>query len=144
MAQVEAVCTSEKKGIVKKEQPSVLFKEKWGIEGDAHGGDWHRQVSLLAAESIDLVKEVLPSLKKGAFAENIITRGIDLAKLGIGDKLQIGDSVIIQITQIGKECHNSGCAIKKATGDCIMPREGLFSKVVSGGAVVPGDGIVKL
>ncbi len=102
MAQVEAVCTSEKKGIVKKEQPSVLFKENWGIEGDAHGGDWHRQVSLLAAESIDLVKEVLPSLKKGAFAENIITRGIDLAKLGIGDKLQIGDSVIIQITQIGK------------------------------------------
>ena len=144
MAQVEAVCTSEKKGIVKREQPSVVFKENWGIEGDAHGGDWHRQVSLLAAESIDLVKEVLPSLKKGAFAENIITRGIDLAKLGIGDELQIGDSVIIQITQIGKECHNSGCAIKKATGDCIMPREGIFSKVISGGAVVPGDGIIKL
>lgn len=144
MAQVEAVCTSEKKGIVKKEQASVLFRENWGIEGDAHGGDWHRQVSLLAAESIDLVKEVLPSLKKGAFAENIITRGIDLAKIGIGDKLQIGDSVIIQITQIGKECHNSGCAIKKATGDCIMPREGIFSKVISGGAVVPGDKIVKL
>lgn len=144
MAQVEAVCTSEKKGIVKKEQASVLFRENWGIEGDAHGGDWHRQVSLLAAESIDLVKEVLPSLKKGAFAENIITRGIDLAKIGIGDKLQIGDSVIIQITQIGKECHNSGCAIKKATGDCIMPREGIFSKVISGGAVAPGDKIVKL
>ena len=144
MAQVEAVCTSEKKGIVKKEQASVLFRENWGIEGDAHGGDWHRQVSLLAAESIDLVKEVLPSLEKGAFAENIITRGIDLAKIGIGDKLQIGDSVIIQITQIGKECHNSGCAIKKATGDCIMPREGIFSKVISGGAVVPGDKIVKL
>ncbi len=144
MAQVEAVCTSEKKGIVKREQPSVLFRETWGIEGDAHGGDWHRQVSLLAAESIDLVKEVLPSLKKGAFAENIITRGIDLAKIGIGDKLQIGDSVILQITQIGKECHNSGCAIKKATGDCIMPKEGIFSKVISGGAVVPGDKIVKL
>jgi MOSC domain-containing protein YiiM len=144
MAQVEAVCTSEKKGIVKKEQASVLFRENWGIEGDAHGGDWHRQVSLLAAESIDLVKEVLPSLEKGAFAENIITRGIDLAKIGIGDKLQIGDSVIIQVTQIGKECHNSGCAIKKATGDCIMPREGIFSKVISGGAVVPGDKIVKL
>jgi MOSC domain-containing protein YiiM len=144
MAQVEAICTSEKKGIVKREQSSVLFRENWGIEGDAHGGDWHRQVSLLAAESIDLVKEVLPSLKKGAFAENIITRGIDLAKIGIGDKLQIGDSVIIQITQIGKECHNSSCAIKKATGDCIMPREGIFSKVISGGAVVPGDKIVKL
>ncbi len=144
MAKVEAVCTSKKKGIVKKEQPSVLFKEAWGIEGDAHGGDWHRQVSLLAAESIELVKEVLPSLKKGAFAENIITRGIDLAKLGIGDKLQVGESVILQITQIGKECHNSGCAIKKATGDCIMPREGIFSKVLSGGEVGPGDEIVKL
>jgi len=144
MATVEAVCTSNKKGIVKKEQPSALFKEAWGIEGDAHGGDWHRQVSLLAAESIDLVKEVLPTLKKGAFAENLITRGIDLAKLGIGDKLQIGESVILQITQIGKECHNSGCAIKKATGDCIMPREGIFSKVLTGGEVVPGDEIVRL
>ena len=144
MANVEAVCTSEKKGIVKREQTSVLFREGWGIEGDAHGGDWHRQVSLLAAESIDLVKEVIPSLKKGAFAENIITRGIDLARLGIGDKLQVGDSVVLQITQIGKDCHNSGCAIKKATGDCIMPREGLFAKVVSGGAVAPGDEIVRL
>ncbi len=144
MAKVEAVCTSQKKGTIKREQPSVLFKAAWGIDGDAHGGDWHRQVSLLASESIDLVKEVLPSLKKGAFAENIITRGIDLARLGIGDKLQIGDSVILQITQIGKECHNSGCAIKKATGDCIMPREGIFSKVISGGAVAPGDKIVIL
>jgi len=144
MAKVEAVCTSKKKGVVKKEQPSVVFKTAWGIEGDAHGGDWHRQVSLLAAESIDLVKEVLPSLKKGAFAENVITRGIELARLGIGDKLQIGDSVIIQITQIGKECHNSGCAIKKATGDCIMPREGIFSKVITGGVVEPGDDIIRL
>ena len=144
MAHVEAVCTSKKKGAVKRQQPSVIFKKGWGIEGDAHGGDWHRQVSLLAGESIDLVKKALPSLKKGAFAENIITRGIDLARLGLGDMLQVGASVVLQVTQIGKECHNNGCVIKKATGDCIMPREGLFAKVISGGEVFPGDEIVML
>ena len=133
MAHVEAVCLSHKKGIVKKEQDQVLALENWGIEGDAHAGDWHRQISLLAGESIDGVKEVLPTLKNGAFAENIITRGIDLNSLRIGDRLQIGDEVMLKITQIGKECHNSGCAIKKATGDCIMPREGIFAQVVKGG-----------
>jgi MOSC domain-containing protein YiiM len=135
MAHVEAVCLSRKKGIVKKEQEAVVAREKWGIEGDAHAGDWHRQISLLAGESIDNVKEVLPTLKNGAFAENIITRGIDLSSLRIGDRLQIGDEVILEITQIGKECHNSGCAIKKATGDCIMPREGMFAQVIQGGAL---------
>ena len=122
MAHVEAVCLSHKKGIVKKEQPQVVVLDNWGIDGDAHAGDWHRQVSLLAGESIDGVKEVLPTIKNGAFAENIITRGIDLITLQIGDRLQVGDQVVLEITQIGKECHNSGCAIKKATGDCIMPR----------------------
>ena len=133
MAHVEAVCLSHKKGIVKKEQDQVVARENWGIEGDAHAGDWHRQISLLAGESIDNVKEVLPTLKNGAFAENIITRGIDLNSLRIGDRIQIGEEVILEITQIGKECHNSGCAIKKATGDCIMPREGLFAQVIKGG-----------
>ena len=133
MAYVEAVCSSHKKGIVKKEQDKVMALENWGIDGDAHAGDWHRQVSLLAGESIDSVKEVLPTLKNGAFAENIITREIDLNSLRIGARLQIGDEVILEITQIGKECHNSGCAIKKATGDCIMPREGIFARVVKGG-----------
>lgn len=135
MAHVEAVCLSKKKGMVKKEQDQVLARENWGIDGDAHAGDWHRQISLLAGESIDTVKEVLPTLKNGAFAENIITRGMDLTNLCIGDRLQIGNEVILEITQIGKECHNSGCAIKKATGDCIMPREGIFAKVVQGGAL---------
>jgi len=135
MAYVEAVCLSHKKGIVKKEQDQVLARENWGIEGDAHAGDWHRQISLLAGESIDGVKELLPTLKKGAFAENIITRGIDLNSLRVGDRLQIGDEVMLEITQIGKECHNSGCAIKKATGDCIMPREGIFAQVVKGGVL---------
>ena len=136
MAHVEAVCLSRKKGIVKKEQGNVVLIENWGIDGDAHAGDWHRQVSLLAGESIDTVKETLPTLKNGAFAENIITRGIDLTTLKIGDRLQVGDTVILEITQIGKKCHNDGCAIKKATGDCIMPREGIFSRVIQGGEIV--------
>lgn len=144
MSIVEAVCTSSEKGIVKKEREAVELKASWGIEGDAHAGDWHRQVSLLAGESIDQVLEVLPTLKNGAFAENIITRGIDLATLGIGHRLQLGESAILEITQIGKECHNSGCAIKKATGDCIMPREGIFAKVIEGGTITPGDRIVRL
>jgi len=135
MAYVEAVCLSHKKGIVKKEQERVEVRKNWGIEGDAHAGKWHRQISLLAGESIDGVKKILPAIKNGAFAENIVTRGIDLNSLRIGDRLQVGDQVILEITQIGKECHNSGCAIKKATGDCIMPREGLFAQVISGGAI---------
>ena len=144
MSTVEAVCTSAKKGTVKQERERVTLKADWGIEGDAHAGDWHRQVSLLACESIDLVKEVLPTLKKGAFAENIITRGVALEQLGIGSRIRIGETVVLEITQIGKECHNSGCAIKKATGDCIMPREGLFAKVIEGGEVVPGDEVVRI
>jgi len=135
MAHVEAVCLSHKKGIVKREQDRVVLRENWGLEGDAHAGEWHRQVSLLAGESIDGVKEVLPTLKNGAFAENIVTRGINLNGLKVGDRLQIGDKVVLEITQIGKECHNSGCAIKKATGDCIMPREGIFARVIHGGEI---------
>jgi MOSC domain-containing protein YiiM len=142
MAYVEAVCISEKKGSVKKEQDRVVLRAHWGIEADAHAGDWHRQVSLLAGESIDTVKEALPTLKRGAFAENIITRGIDLGTVVIGDQLVIGDDVVVEITQIGKECHNNGCAIKKLTGDCIMPREGIFAKVLVGGVVKPRDSIV--
>ena len=135
MAYIEAVCISHKKGIVKKEQDKVVARENWGIEGDAHAGNWHRQISLLAGESIDGVKDVLPTLKNGAFAENIITREIDLNSLRVGDRLQIGEEVTLEITQIGKECHNSGCAIKKATGDCIMPREGIFAQVIKGGTI---------
>jgi MOSC domain-containing protein YiiM len=141
MAYVEAVCTSHKKGIVKREQQKIELRENFGIENDAHAGDWHRQVSLLAGESIDTVKETLPTLKNGAFAENIITRGIDLTQLAIGNRLKIGNSIILEITQIGKECHNSGCAIKKATGNCIMPKEGLFAIVVAGGSIASADEI---
>lgn len=141
MAHVEAVCISHKKGIVKREQEKVVLQENFGIQGDAHAGDWHRQVSLLAGESIDSVKKTLPTLKNGAFAENIITRGLDLTQLSVGDRLKIGDTIVLEITQIGKECHNSGCAIKKATGDCIMPREGLFAIVVAGGSIASADKI---
>jgi MOSC domain-containing protein YiiM len=144
MARVEALCISERKGVVKTAVQQAVFKQGWGIEDDAHAGNWHRQVSLLAGESIDQVKEVLPELKQGAFAENIITRGLDLAALPIGGRLRIGESVEVEITQIGKECHNSGCAIKKATGDCIMPREGIFAKVLVGGTVTSGDAIVRI
>lgn len=144
MAHVEAVCISEKKGMVKREQAEVVMKTEWGIERDAHAGDWHRQVSLLAGESIDNVKKLLPTLKNGAFAENIITRGLDLTTLKIGDRLQVGEEIILEITQIGKVCHNQGCVIKKTTGDCIMPKEGLFSRVVRGGLARPGDVLTPL
>ncbi len=117
------------------------FKTDWGIVDDAHCGKWHRQVSLLAGESINRVKEKLPGLRDGAFAENIVTINIDLSVIHVGDRLQLGDTVILEITQIGKECHNDGCAIKKATGDCIMPKEGLFARVIQGGNVNKGDRI---
>ncbi|MBU1404800.1 MAG: MOSC domain-containing protein [Proteobacteria bacterium] len=141
MGVVEAVCVSEKKGMVKKEVDEILLKENWGIDGDAHAGDWHRQVSLLAAESIEQVKQKMPHLKHGVFAENIVCRGLELIALGIGDRLVIDGRVVLEVTQIGKECHNAGCAIKKATGDCIMPREGIFAKVIGGGLVRAGFAI---
>ena len=126
---------SENKGEPKKPVKKINVIENHGIEGDAHTGKWHRQVSLLAGESIDNVREILPGIKNGVFAENIITRGVDLSSLKVGDRLQIGEEVLLEVTQIGKECHNSGCAIKKATGDCIMPREGIFARVLQGGQV---------
>ena len=141
MATIEAICTSKKKGMVKKPVAQACFQDGFGIEGDAHGGKWHRQVSLLAGESIDTVKEKLPSLKDGAFAENIITRGLSLSTVSIGDTLRIGTGIILEITQIGKKCHNDGCVIKKATGDCIMPKEGIFAKVIAGGEAKSGDQI---
>ena len=138
MGMVEAVCISEKKGMVKKEVSEIHLKENWGIEGDAHAGIWHRQVSLLAGESIDAVKQKMPHLKHGVFAENIVCRGLELTALAIGDRLVIDGQAVLEVTQIGKECHNTGCAIKKATGDCIMPREGIFAKVIHGGVVKAG------
>jgi len=141
MATIEAICISRKKGMVKRPVDLANFQEGFGIEGDAHGGKWHRQVSLLAGESIDRVKEKLPSLKDGAFAENIITRGLGLSSVSVGDSIQIGTAIILEITQIGKKCHNDGCVIKKATGDCIMPKEGIFARVIQGGEAKAGETI---
>ena len=138
MGSIEAICISTDKGVVKIPLNEITLKEYWGIEGDAHAGEWHRQVSLLAGESIDRMRHKMPELDHGMFAENIVTRGIDLSGLTIGDRLEIGKSVVLEITQIGKECHNAGCAIKRTTGECIMPKEGLFCRVLKGGTVTPG------
>ncbi len=145
MAHIEAICISEKKGIPKKEIPMAEFRADWGMVDDAHAGHWHRQISLLAGESIDQVKRLIPQLAHGAFAENIITRGLNLAEMKVGDRLSIANTystseILLEVTQIGKECH-SGCAIQRITGDCIMPREGIFARVLKGGTVQAQDTI---
>lgn len=140
MATVLSINISEKKGTPKtKINPGVLI-EDFGFEGDAHAGKWHRQVSLLAKESIEKSKG-LPSdgLCHGVFAENITTEGIELFTIPVGTQLKIGEC-IIEISQIGKECHD-GCAIKKLVGQCVMPREGIFARVIKGGKVYEGDSI---
>lgn len=139
MAQVVSVNISEKKGTLKREVPEIQLRLRHGIVGDAHAGDWHRQISLLAEESVDKMRDLLPQLQPGAFAENINTRGIDLKNLPIGTRLRLGETVV-EVTQIGKECH-SDCEIKKLTGKCVMPTEGIFAVVVRGGAVRAGDEI---
>lgn len=138
-AKVIAVCISEKKGTVKTEVPKIVLKKHHGIVGDAHAGDWHRQVSLLGTESVERMRKVLPDIPVGAFAENILTEGIVLFSLPIGTKLKIGDA-LLEITQIGKECHAS-CAIRKEVGDCVMPREGVFAVVLEDGEIRAGDTI---
>jgi len=113
-----------------------------GLEGDAHAGNWHRQISLLAEESIDKMKGKGLDIHFGDFAENITTRGVDLLTLPLGQRIGIGENVVLEVTQIGKICH-SGCEIQKIVGDCVMPKEGIFTKVISGGEIKAGD-IVKL
>lgn len=142
MANVIAVCVSENKGERKKPVPSVELKINHGIVGDAHAGDWHRQVSLLAQESIDKMVAMGLDVTAGDFAENITTIGIDLVSLPIGTQLKIG-STLLEVTQIGKECHNR-CAIYYQAGDCVMPKEGIFAKVLQEGSIVPGDVISQI
>ena len=139
MARVVSVNISEKKGTLKHEGPEIQLKLRHGFVGDAHAGDWHRQISLLAEESIDKMRAVLPQLKPGAFAENINTEGIDLKSLPIGTRLRIGETEV-EVTQIGKECHND-CAIKEATGTCVMPTEGIFAIVIKEGRIRAGSPI---
>ena len=137
MAEVVSVNISERKGTVKVPVPEIQLRLRHGIVGDAHAGDWHRQISLLAEESGDKLRPLLPTLEPGVVAENINTRGIDLKNLPVGTHLQIGETEV-EVTQIGKECHND-CAIRKATGTCVMPTEGIFAVVVREGTVRPGD-----
>ena len=139
MASVIAVCTSKKKGTSKETVAEGCFKEDYGIIGDAHADDQtHRQVSLLAIESINKMQSYGLNLNPGDFAENITTEGIDLVSLPIGTKLLVGDEVTLEISQIGKECHTA-CAIRRQIGNCIMPEEGVFARVVQGGAIKPGN-----
>ena len=140
MASVISVNISERKGERKHPVPEIRLKLRHGIVGDAHAGDWHRQISLLAEESVDTMRSASPvPLDSGVFAENINTRGIDLKSLPVGARLRIGQTEV-EVTQIGKECHND-CAIKKAVGKCVMPTEGIFAVVVKEGAVRAGDEI---
>ena len=134
---IVAVSVSSRKGERKTPSPSVHLRENYGIIGDAHAGDWHRQVSLLAEESIAKMVALGLAVGPGDFAENITTRGIDLMNLPIGTRLAIGP-VLLEISQIGKVCHTR-CAIYYQAGDCVMPKEGVFATVVSGGVVRPED-----
>ncbi len=138
---ITAVCVSAEKHVQKEAVDRVVLVPGKGIEGDAHFGFGHRQVSLLADESVDKMREKgLADPRPGAFGENLLTRGIDLLSLRIGDRLLVGNEVILEVSQVGKECVDR-CAIYYAAGDCIMPREGIFARVIEGGTVTPGDKI---
>lgn len=136
---VRSLNVSDKKGVKKSPVRSIVIDAK-GISGDAHSGEWHRQVSFLADESADRMRERMPSIAPGDFAENVTTRGIDFRLAKIGQKIRAGGAVL-EISQIGKECH-SECEIKRVVGSCIMPVEGVFAKVISGGKVSEGDEVV--
>jgi MOSC domain-containing protein YiiM len=141
IAKVIAVNTSDKKGMRKKTVDHVVLKEDYGIEGDAHASEkWHRQISLLALESIRKMQAKGLDVNAGDFAENITTEGIDLPALPIGTKMTIGNSVEVEVSQIGKVCHTR-CAIYQQAGDCVMPKEGIFAKVLKSGVVKKGDTI---
>ncbi len=137
---VLAVCISEQKGTPKTDVGRGLLVADHGLQGDAHAGPWHRQVSFLAQESADKVRAQGLEIGPGAFAENILTAGLELFSLPIGTRLRVGPEALLEVTQIGKVCH-TGCAIRALTGDCVMPREGIFARVLRGGPVQVGDTI---
>jgi len=134
-----AVCTSERKGTRKRNVEQAKLRPRWGIVGDAHAADWHRQVSLLAWESIEKMRALGLNVNVGSFAENITTQGLDLVSLPVGTQLHLGEARV-EVTQIGKVCHER-CAIYYQAGDCVMPREGIFVRVHEGGQVSVGDTI---
>ena len=137
---IVAVSISPKKGVKKTNILLGRLIENYGLENDAHAGDWHRQVSLLAVESISKIRGKGLDVNPGDFAENITTKGIKLWELPVGTRLKLGEDALVEVTQIGKECHDR-CAIYKQVGDCVMPREGIFVKVLKGGTIGPSDGI---
>ena len=143
MGKVVAVCISEKKGTQKRDVGMCKLIDNFGLEGDAHAGKWHRQVSLLARESADIMRKKGVNIKDGDFGENIVTEGIELKSLPVGTILKIDKNIIMRVTQIGKVCHDR-CAIYYAAGDCIMPREGVFAEILTGGTIKAGDEIVIL
>lgn len=143
MARIVAVSVSEKKGMRKTNVDEAWLKEEHGITGDAHAGDGHRQVSLLAKESIEKMQALGLDVSAGDFAENLTTEGIELPVMPVGAQLLVGKGVTLEVTQIGKTCHER-CAIYYQAGDCVMPKEGIFVRVLKGGRVAPGDEITVL
>lgn len=137
---IVSVNTSERKTVRKQRVDAAVLIVDHGLEGDAHAADWHRQVSLLALESIEKMRQMGLKVGPGDFAENLTTEGIDLISLPVGTRLKVGGDVIVEVSQIGKECHTR-CAIYYQAGDCVMPREGIFAKVIVGGPVKVGDRI---
>ena len=137
MGKVIAVCISEKRGTPKKNIHEARLIENFGIENDAHAGEWHRQVSLLSYEKIEAFRARGAAVEEGAFGENLIVSGIDFRRLPEGTRFRCGE-VVLELTQIGKECH-SGCEIFKQMGECIMPKEGVFARVLHGGTIREGD-----
>ena len=135
---IKAISISSEKGVQKTNVPAAELKPEHGIVGDAHAGKWHRQVSLLGIESIQKMLDKGADVEPGNFAENITTEGINVYELPVGTRLKAGESISLEVTQIGKECH-SHCAIYQQIGDCIMPREGIFAKVLQGGRIKVGD-----
>ena len=138
---VLAVCISERKGERKKAIDQGQLIENFGLQGDAHAGDWHRQISLLGDESVDKMRAVGLDVGAGDFAENLTIVGINLPVLPIGTQLQVGSVALLEVTQIGKECHQH-CAIYQQVGDCVMPREGIFARVLRGGPVSKDDAVI--
>ena len=135
---VVSLAVSDEKGVPKKPVDAVLLIADYGIKGDAHAGKWHRQVSLLAAEAINAANEKGMDVTFGDFAENIATLGVDWPALPVGTKVKIGPAALLEITQIGKKCHDK-CAVHQRVGDCIMPRKGVFAKVLAGGTIRKQD-----
>jgi MOSC domain-containing protein YiiM len=140
MMKIESIAVSKKKGTRKVQVEEVSLIQDFGLEGDAHAGPWHRQVSFLASESIEQAREQGLDVTFGDFAENIATSGIDWLKIPIGTRVKLGETALVEVTQIGKECHNK-CAIYYMAGDCIMPKEGIFARVLKGGKIRRGDDV---